>query len=144
MSSFLEELDGDDETDGYHVPPEKERAYYRHAKSGDRGYIVWRGGARFIRLDRANQDITRRFESTDWVPDEEKRPLTREQVARIAHAADKQFCYATGRVKESRTEWHNLPEEIRVDRISGRGPRDPQRGRLFNTIFLALKDLTSG
>lgn len=93
--------------------PDADKEWYRNSSDGQSGYLVVRDGKKFIRLDRPNEEILKRFDST-WVPRNDYRTLQRGQVARIAFEADRVLCMELGDHEKARREWASLPDEIRM------------------------------
>lgn len=120
-------------------PEPHQREWYTHARTGDRGWKVIRGGKDYIKLDRPNEEIARPFQESDWMRDNEIRPLTVAMVARIAFEADRQLCfYMRQRLKASK-EWEALSDRERLWWME-RGPRDPVRAELYAGVFSAMRE----
>jgi hypothetical protein len=120
-------------------PPEYERMYFRHEKTGDLGYIVRRGGKDMIRMDRPNEELIRPM-GQSWLPEKEARKMNRSQVAQVAFEADKRLCLFLGDGERARREWASLSDRERIAWMN-RGPKSPlPRLRLYRSIMTALKD----
>lgn len=137
--------------DGFTVPPPSAREWYRHSQTGDRGYkIVGPDGKDYLRYDREAGGRNRSgfadrlfnsIEKANWVPDNEHRPMTKFQVARIAFEADKMLLMALGRHDLARAEWLMLKPATRL-RWADDGPsKDPLRKKLWHAIMGAVGDL---
>lgn len=122
-------------------PTPDRRIYYRHARTGDRGFLVRRQGTDHIRYDRGDQHQTVPFRPDEWTEDVATRRLHDHEMAQIAYAADRRLCRALGLAREAGKEWIDLPEKERIRYVS-EGPRAPKgslRWRLFQTITEVLK-----
>ena len=122
---------------------EPARSYYRHRQDGNLGYLVQRQGRLYVRLDRPGDPAERPFHDAEWIAEEEVRPLTRMQVARVAFEADKMLCISFGLHKEGRAEWMNLRDDDRIAFMQ-EGPKDPKRSELWSVIIETLRPLTKG
>lgn len=119
-----------------------ERVYYRHATTGDLGYLVTRDGNPKIKYDLNSQDRVVPFRQGEWIPEKRHAPLTVGGVARVAYEADKALCQALG-IHGEHPDWLSLPEQKRI-RFSTRGPSDgPEiRQRLWGRTMQLLSELT--
>lgn len=119
-------------------PKPKDRVYYRHLETGDRGYLVERDGAPAIRWDRAADDYTHQLDR--WKKEVDVTPLfSQHQLAMIAFAADKEVCRALGQVDIANRKWIDLSEKQRRDWMAD-GPKaklGPRRD-VFEAIKKAL------
>lgn len=125
-------------------PTPDRRVYYRNLATGDRGYLVQRHGADHMKLDRGENgaDETRLFKPGEWQLEETQRGMNAHEIAQIAFEADKRYCKAKGKVKESKLEWLNLHDEERILWVKQGPPRaDDTRRRLWSAI---VKVLTNG
>jgi hypothetical protein len=121
--------------------PEHERTWMRNAQTGELGYQVKIGGADYIRLNRATEDIRIPFRAGEWIPDVDRRPFTGAQVAQICHAADLVLCRSLGLFKEAKLDWLSLPDKTRAEMIRGQGPMKPGiRAKVWGAIWSELKD----
>lgn len=126
-----------------HWDPEPHaRVYYRHARTGDLGYLVRREGQDHIRMDRPMDDSTRTFRAGEWLPEHDRRPLTVAQLAQVAFAADLQLCRWMGMHEESKKEWVNLREEERIEWMQHAPKGEVIRRRLYAGVMAALKPYT--
>jgi len=120
-------------------PAPHERTYYRHALTGDLGWLVRRDGAEHILLDRPGQEIAKPFKPGEWTVEAEYRPLTRMQFAQVAFAADKALCLALGKHLLARREWLSMRDEDRIVFMQ-MGPRaGGGRQELFEAIMASLE-----
>jgi len=117
------------------------KQYYRHALTGDLGYLVSRDGRDFIRFDRPLDPTETLFRPERWLPEVEPRPLTTMQVAKIAFEADKYLCAALGMPEKSKAPWINLRDDERILWLHT-GPTEPVRQQLYLAIASALQELT--
>jgi len=120
-------------------PKPADRVYYRHLETGDRGYMVERGGKPAIKWDRpfagdVSLDVTR------WKKEEDAVPLfSAHQIAMVAFAADKECCRALGQVDIAQRQWLDLAEKQRRDWMKD-GPKvklGPRR-ELYEAVLKAL------
>lgn len=127
-------------------PTPDRRIWYRHARTGDRGFLVRRMGADHIRYDRGDPLQTVPFRSDEWTEDTQKRRLHDHEVAQVAHAADRRLCRALGLAREANRDWLDIPEAERIRYVT-EGPDAPEgstRARLFRLITEALRDDSAG
>lgn len=125
-------------------PAPDERVYYRHTHSGDRGYIVKRGGRDVIRLDRANEEIIKPLEPTVWRLEREHRPLTNMALAQIAYRADSELCFHLGEHDPNRKEWKSMYERERIKWMRQGPPPDPKiRQVLWRRVMETLAPIAS-
>lgn len=123
------------------TPEIGEREYYRN-DNGDLGYRVVRDGRDMIQFDRPNQVILRHLDRR-WHPEEEHRPHSRDQIARIAFEADRHLCLHIGMPHRFyRKEWNSLKDEEK-DWWRHRGPqKHPERKTLYDAIMTAMEQYT--
>jgi hypothetical protein len=120
-------------------PPEHLRVWFRHAQTGDLGYIVKVGGEDMIRLDRPGQKLDRVFKPNDWIAEREARKMSRAQLTQIAFEADKKLCFFLGDHQRARQEWIGLRDEQRIAWIE-QGPKTPRvRVELYRAIMAAME-----
>lgn len=120
-------------------PPEHNRQYVRDAATGDRGYFVFRGGRKMVKLDRASQAIERVYNEREWLPDNAPVGLSNTQIAQVAFEADKKLCLHLRMPVKSRREWVNMKDEQRIKWIE-LGPSHPERKKLYDAIKAALSN----
>lgn len=119
-------------------PKPTERAYYRHALTGDLGWLVRREGVEHIRLDRPMTDQVVKYQAEEWKLDMAPVPLTLAQVAQVAFEAHKKLMYFTGNMDEARWSWgKDLTEEERLTFMK-EGPEGEMAQRLYVGIQVAL------
>lgn len=122
-------------------PNPLEREYFRHAQTGELGWVVGRDGKEMIRLDRGAHEELRVPNDRDWIAKEDVRPITKAELARIAFAADHQYCIAMGLRELARKDWLSLGDEDRRIWLE-RGPKEPEtRRRLYLAITKVLEDI---
>lgn len=142
-------FDGLDEQLKGEKPPEwdpepRERVYYRNTMTGDRGYLVRRGGRDVIRLDRPNEEIIHTLSPAQWRVDKEHRPLTDMQLAQVAYAADERLCFFLGEHDPSRKDWIDLSDKERIRWMRKGAPPDPRvRQVLWHKIMETLRPIAS-
>lgn len=124
-------------------PPEYEREWVRHATTGDRGYMVVRNGERMVKYDRPGQEMLRKYNEQQWLPDREKRPFARFHVGRVQYEADAQLCFFLGKYDRYRLKWESLTDGQRKGWIE-KGPPKSQEARamLWTAIKMALEPYT--
>ena len=126
-------------------PEPKDREYFRNRQTGELGYKVIREGVSKIRKDRPMEDLCTPYSDTQWKPEEERRPLTEYQLARIAFAADKEVCTFLGLHERSRREWLSMQDGERSRWVQD-GPSEeddatPERVMLYESIMVGLAEL---
>ncbi len=121
-------------------PKPHERRWFTNHQTGDRAYLVRRGGKDCIRLDRPQQEIVRPLRTGEWDEDLDVRPLIVSQVARIAFAADAEFRKSLGMYGEAKL-WDDLSERDRVAWLQGKGPQQKDRQKLFRAIWGSISEL---
>ena len=95
-------------------PPVRERVYYRHSQTSDRGWLVLRDGKQAIRFDRGAVDQWT-HNVKDWnLEHVETAKYNDMQIAQVAFEADKKLCWALGLTDLANREWSKMPEELRV------------------------------
>lgn len=120
-------------------PPEHERQYFRSAQTGDRGWMVRRGGKDTIKLDRKAEVIERTFFPGDWVEESPDVPdFTAIQIAQVTFEADKALCRQMGDAKKAKREWLNLSDDQRIQWMN-EGPVEPRRKKLYAAVKKALQ-----
>ncbi len=125
-------------------PPKATRTYLRHAQTGELGWLVRRGGVSVVKLDRPNQEITKRYVQSDWVAEETQRPLAPIHAARIAFEADRELCRVIGLPLHAKRTWGELREGERQLFLKA-GPKDPPaRVQLFAAIQGAMAPYVRG
>lgn len=126
-----------DSTEADWDPDPRDRQWFSHRYTGDRGYLVRRAGKGMIRLDRPMEEIL--FKDVgDWVEDVEHRPMTVAQVAQIAFDADRRLCFYIGRHEQSKKEWANLRDKEKQFWMM-KGPSETPRKELYAGIFSVLR-----
>lgn len=123
-------------------PPSAERVWFTHTMTGERGYLAKRGGKDVIRLDRPMDPHATRPMGPDWQRDEGWRPITVNQRAQVAYAADLALCRALGNHAGAKKAWIDLPDSERITFIeSGPSEEDGPRHKLWLHVMVALEDL---
>lgn len=116
------------------------REWYTHRSTGDRGFMVRRGGKEMIRLDRPMDPHAVRPMSADWLRDEGWRPITVHQRAQVAFEADRALCRALGMHEDAKKNWNELSDGARM-RWTTTGPLEEPRAGLWEAIMEELRDL---
>jgi hypothetical protein len=125
-------------------PAKAARVYLRNVQTGELGWLVRRGGEPCVKLDRANQDITRKYVKSEWQAEEAQRPLAAIHAARVAFEADKALCREIGLPAHAKRDWHALRDGER-QMFCGKGPKEPAiRVQLFNAIMGAMGNHVRG
>jgi hypothetical protein len=121
-------------------PPKNEREYFRHADTGDLGYLVRREGKHYIRYDRGpDVEYVRPYNENDWVSEEDHREFSDAQIVLIAFEADKQLCRLLGMHDKTRRDWPSLTAVQRHKWIE-EGPRNNHyRVALYRAIKEAME-----
>lgn len=120
-------------------PADHERTFYRHATTGDLGWMVRREGRDCIRLDRPAQEISRPYRESEWIAEREHRPLTKLQLVQIAFEADKRLCFFLGKHDLARREWLSMKDEQRIAWADKGPPAGGGRPELFAAILKVLE-----
>lgn len=124
-------------------PREDQRRWYRHGQTGDRGYLVRRGGKPMVRLDRPHQEILKRLDE-NFVEEDASRPLTPIHIARVCFEADKALCMGLGLMEPARADWSKLTDMQRQAWAS-KGPQKPsQRALLYAGIRKLMEGASAG
>lgn len=111
-----------------------ERIFYRHVRTGDRGYLYEENGKKRIRRDSGVGDYP--FNAHEWTIDRETRPLTEHVLTQTMFEADKVICRAVGLHNLAVRQWHSLTDEQRIA-WSKEGP--PKEHKERRAAWLALK-----
>lgn len=121
---------------------ELDREYYRSSQDGELGWVVDRGGVRYIQLNRPMEEILRPWNGgANWVPEVERRPINKAQLAKVCFEADRALCHALGIVDQSKKEWASLTDIERI-RWMEKGPKGTERGAVWLAIHHVLEPLT--
>lgn len=130
-----------DEPDPDWEPEERERTWYRHLRTGDRGYMCRQAGRQMVRYDRPQDPhAIEPYNPSVWTIDREHRPMTPLQATQVAYAADQRLCEVLG-LHGKKKEWISLPEKVRIAWMK-LGPKQPPiRGALYKAIRKELKVL---
>lgn len=119
------------------APQRHERQYFRHATTGDLGWLVEEDGKAYIRLDRPGGDEQLRpFRKLDWLPEHEHRPLSRAAIAHVAFDADRALAKALGLHDTVRKSWHDLSDGERTKWVEN-GPASPAVRKALRAAILA-------
>lgn len=122
-------------------PKESEKVRYRHATTGDEGWLVRRNGQDMIKLNRKAKEIIRPFNAVEWVPDREYRPLNRAGLAQICFEADREFCRQLGLHKMAKRDWRDLSQDEKISWMN-EGPASPtKRAELYRAMWNVLEAL---
>lgn len=93
-------------------------------------------GKEVIRLDRGKSEELVPYRDNIWQPVDSDRPVTRQQVARIAFDADRQLCKQLALHGEARIEWASLTDAARIKFVKDGPPADPPlRRKLYEAIL---------
>lgn len=88
---------------------------YRSTLTGDRGFLLTRGGKKYVRLDRGSVISEKPYKESEWVEESENRPLLPMQVTRIYFELEKHLKIATGDVTAQRSmDWEMMTQRDRT------------------------------
>lgn len=110
-------------------PDPRDRAYMRHAATGDLGWLVRRSGEDHVKYDRAGVDQTVRVTRdasgapVNWLPVSAPAPLNTFQVAMLAYEVNRMLDRFLGNVN-NRKAWIDIDEDKRRDWLEF-GPNSP-------------------
>lgn len=119
----------------------EKRRHFRHVRTGDRAFLINKGGKPHIQLDRPNEEIVRTFNESEWIEEKSDLPMSRGQVAQVAFDADRALCRFNGWHDKSRREWASLTDQQRIAWME-EGPRETIRQRLWAAILGAMDPYT--
>lgn len=119
-------------------PDPHDRQWFRQARDGQLGWMVRRNGQDYIRLDRPQQEILRPYRKSEWIAEEEIRPMTRAQLAQVAFEADRALCRFLGDHGQAKAEWLSLRDEARRTWIEEGPSSRLERRKLYQAIMIAL------
>ena len=119
-------------------PAPQEKEWYREAATGELGWLVKRGGVERIKLNRPAEDIVRPFRQGEWVPEQERRPLTIAQVAEIAFVADNRLVTFIGNPGLKKL-WWDLNDEEKIWWMEKGPSKQPQQAALYKAITDAMR-----
>ncbi len=125
-------------------PDPHDRVYYRRARDGQLGWMIRRDGTDYIKLDRPTKETLEPFRSENWIEEQERRAMTKQQLAQVALEADIKFCRFVGLHKEAGREWIGMRDEDRREWIEDgpdhRGPYGKERLELWVAIMEAMSE----
>lgn len=119
-----------------------EKQWFRHATTGDRGYLVERNGEQFIRYDRPGEEMLRKYNEQQWLPDRDKRPFARYHVGLVQYEADSKLCFFLGMYDRTRKKWESLTDEERKKWMEHGPQKTPSRAAVWAAIKAALEPYT--
>lgn len=125
-------------------PPKGARVFLRNAQTGELGWLARRGGKSVVKLDRANQEVTRRYVQSEWVAEETQRPLAPIHAARIAFEADRALCREIGLPLHAKREWGGLRDGERQLFMKAGPKGQPAREQLFAAVMGAMAPYVRG
>lgn len=115
-------------------PAPQEREWFRQSSSGNLGWLVRREGTDRIKLDRAGEDIVVPYWQGEWIPENERRPMTIAQIAEICFVADRRLITYTHNPGLQKN-WADLKDEDKIEWME-KGPRkDRMRAKLYRLIM---------
>lgn len=123
-------------------PRAHERRYLRNTTTGDLGWFVRRGGRDCVRLDRPNEEIVRTYHANEWSWEDEERPVSEHQIAKMCFEADKALCAILGLTAEARASWLDLNDEGRLFWMK-EGPSEPKKRRQLWKLLRAFMKVAS-
>jgi hypothetical protein len=115
-------------------PAPQEREWYRESTTGELGYLVRRDGIDKVRMNRPDEEIIRPFRIGEWVPENERRPMTISQVAEICFIADRRLITYTESPGLAKT-WHDLSDEVKIQWME----TGPKKGAMRIALYGAIK-----
>lgn len=122
---------------------DEERKFFRSSVDGERGYLIHREGVDYIKLDRPNEEVLRHYNNgQQWVPDVERRPLSKGQIAKVCFEADRELCRALGMYDQTRKDWLDLSDKLRIAWMNDGPQKTPERKALWSAIQMILEPLT--
>lgn len=122
-----------------HDPEPRDRVWYEHRQTGDRGWMVRRDGKDWIRLDRGPRvERLQPVNPAAWRQVNDYRPMTEHQLAQVAFEADRKLCFFLGQHERSRKEWESLSDKARI-RYVKEGPGGDHRQVLYDAIMGATE-----
>lgn len=118
------------------------KQWYRSSSDGELGWMVERGGQKYIQLNRPNEEILRPWSGgAHWVPEVEHRPINRAQLAKVCFEADRSLCQALGIYEPAKKEWASLTDKERIMWME-KGPKGPERSAVWIALNHVLEPLT--
>lgn len=118
-----------------------DKRYFRSAKDGERGFLTERDGRQYIQLARPNEELLRNFVESEWVPEMERRPLSKAQLAFICFSADFALCKVLGLHGNTLKTWLDLSDKQRIAWMET-GPKMTERHALWSAIMMVLEPLS--
>lgn len=111
------------------------RRWFKRRSDGQLGYLVERHGKEMIKLDRPAEDAVEPI-GARWEPVSSDRPVSRQQVARIAFGADRDLCRMLALHGEARKEWASLTDRERINWVANGPPAEPPlRRELWDAVM---------
>jgi hypothetical protein len=115
---------------------------FRSSKDGELGTLVIRDGKEFIRLNRPNEEVLRPYlNGIEWIPDVERRPISKAQLASICFEADLQLCKVLG-IMPKKKNWLDLTDGERITWMEKGPVKDPERAVVWKALMTVLEPLT--
>jgi hypothetical protein len=120
------------------------KRWVRHRITGQAGWIVEMKGKKYVHPDRPAGVNLLPYREGEWLDEDERRPLTRYQIASVAYEADKALCAALGLPGEHQgyRPWVSLTGDER-QRWRDTGPEGPKaqgpRQHLWRTIMTGMQ-----
>lgn len=120
-------------------PPDHEKLWVRHHLTGDRGYLVKRGGKDKVRMDRGPAEEIRDYRPNDWNLVDPPARMSLIQACKVSYEADRELCKFIGLHQQSRKEWLNLSEEHRIIWMKEGPESPPLRAEMYAAIMGVLR-----
>lgn len=121
-------------------PPEHERFWLTHHRTGDQGWLCRRHGTLHVKLNRPD-DTALIFRKHEWLPDRAHRPFTRQQIVKAAFEFDRELCLSIGERQLASRKWSKLTDKQRQAWMD-KGPTRPKlRARMFKLITEELEQV---
>jgi hypothetical protein len=112
--------------------------WYRHDRTGQRGYLVETADGPRIRIDNPAVEITRPL-GDGWEEEADLPPINERQIRMVAFEADRALCRVMGLHREAKREWIDLKDEERI-KWNSEGP--PKRSDTCSLLRRRLYECT--
>jgi hypothetical protein len=111
------------------------RRYFRHAQTGDKGFLVQVDGEDRIQYERGAHVETVKYIPAHWNPADDERPLTMFHIGQLAYQCDVAVCKIAGIGPRLRKEWLALSDGERSTWTANGPPKgDLMRRMMFESV----------